>query len=792
MLTLKGIKKNYKVGENIIPALKGVDLQFQKNEFVSILGPSGCGKTTLLNIIGGLDKYTQGDLLVDGKSTSSFVDSDWDAYRNATIGFVFQTYNLIGHLSVLDNVAIALSLSGVSVGERTQRAKKALSEVGLEDQLYKKPNQLSGGQMQRVAIARALVNNPKILLADEPTGALDSKTSTQILELIKQISKDRLVIMVTHNAEYAEMYSDRIIKLLDGLVVEDSRPVDQPEALSGMLAVKRTSMSFATAFKSSLKNLMTKKGRTLITAFAGSIGIIGIALIMAISSGMTSYINTMQGDTLSGFPLTISQTTTASYYSLGERPDLGQSASNENEFPSGTTIDPFDQNADTKIHTNNYGVDVGLGYSFIQYLNDMNKSWYNAISYASGYNLKILTQTGSGTVQEVKNPSSGGIAALLGNSTSIFNQLPTDSDFIKSQYDLLGSSVYPNASNQVVLIVDSQNRLSASILDALGFATDKSYDFNDFMGKKFRVISNDNYYYKTEGINYYSAKTVDIQMYNSGYEIEIVGIMRVKESATTEILGSGIAYTYELTQYMGAIDKNSAAVKTQTENPTTNVLSATGSFSGTSYTRVMQGLGGDSTPTQIQIYPKTFEEKELIKDYIDQYNAKIKQLFPNGSDQQLDNQIVYSDLAEMLTSTMTTMINTISIILSAFAAISLIVSSIMIGIITFVSVIERTKEIGIMRSIGARKKDISRIFNAEAMLIGLAAGLIGVLLSVVLTIPINMIIASLAGGMSFSAALPIGSAILLVVISVGLTFIAGLFPSRSAARRDPVVALRTE
>lgn len=797
MLALTNIKKNYKVGDIQIPALKGVSLQFQKNEFVSILGPSGCGKTTLLNIIGGLDKYSEGDLLVDGKSTRSFSDDNWDAYRNATIGFVFQSYNLISHLNVLDNVAIALSLSGVSLGERTQRAKDALTKVGLDDQFYKRPNQLSGGQMQRVAIARALVNNPKILLADEPTGALDSKTSVQIMELIKEISKDRLVIMVTHNAVLAEKYSDRTIKLLDGLVVEDSRPaVNAIEQNGGALNLKRTSMSFVEAFKSSLKNLMTKKGRTIMTSFAGSIGIIGIALIMSISSGMTAYVNTMQSDTLSGFPITISQTTTASFSSFQDSRDEYLNSINDKskDFPDGEDIYPYDQAGDTKVHTNNYNSDIGLGYTFIQHLNTMSKSWYNTISYTSGYSLKVLTKTQSGLVQEVKPLSATGISALLGGSSSVFNQLPTDRDFLESQYDMLGNSIYPTASNHVVLIVDKQNRVDSAILSRLGYSETGDYGFEDFLGKKFRVIANNNYYTRTEGANYFTAKTADGTMFDSGYEIEIVGIMRVKESATTELLSAGIGYTYELTNYMRSIEADSEVVAVQKANPGINVLSATGSFTNTTYMRVMQSLGGDNTPTQIQIYPKTFDDKEKIKAHISGYNQSAAQLFEEGSEQQTASQIVYSDLAEALTTTMTTLINTISTILSAIAGISLVVSSIMIGIITFVSVIERTKEIGIMRSIGARKKDIRRIFNAEAMLIGLVAGIVGVTLSLLLTIPINAVIGTLTGaGMSaFTAYLPVFNAVALVAVSVLLTFIAGLLPSNAAAKKDPVIALRTE
>ncbi|MGE4320042.1 MAG: ATP-binding cassette domain-containing protein [Acholeplasmataceae bacterium] len=755
MLELKNIKKDYYVAGKPVPALKGINLTFKDQEFVSILGPSGCGKTTMLNIIGGLDRYTSGDLLIDSKSTKDYKDQDWDAYRNATIGFVFQTYNLISHLSVLDNVEMALRLSGVGAKERKDRAIKVLTEVGLKDHLYKRPNQLSGGQMQRVAIARALVNNPKILLADEPTGALDSKTSDQIMKLIKEISRDRLVIMVTHNAEIAESYSDRVVQLLDGLVVDDSNPSEniKDDNKVEKLVNKKTAMSYKTALLTSFKNLLTKKGRTLITALAGSIGIIGIALVLSISSGMTSYVNEMQSDTLAGFPLMVNPVVT-DYVTRGQ-----QQFSTDGEFPDTNLIYSFDPQTAVITHTNIITDD------FLTYLDAMDQNLYNSITYSRAVQLNIISQTTSGYNADV---------------SSYFNELPNNPEFIQSQYDIL-EGTYPTNMNEVVIVVDNKNQLNINFLEAIGYQIDDTYQFSDFIGHTFKVIPNNEYYGSLGGIYYEKTDYETMYQSSEAVTLTVTGILRVNQDATSDLLDSGIAYTNDLTTYVLNDAQTSDIVLAQEQSPDTFVLGGIPFNSSLTYKNAMLLLGGDSTPVGIQIYPKSFESKDAIKTYIDDYNKDLSDA----------DQVIYTDLAEIVSTAIGSLINTITIILSAFAGISLVVSSIMIGIITYVSVVERTKEIGIMRSLGARKKDISRIFNAETVLIGFTAGILGVLIASLLTIPINLILENYIEVSGF-AKLLLPSAVILVVLSTGLTLIAGLFPSRIAAKKDPVIALRTE
>lgn len=767
MLKLIEIKKDYMLAGKPFPALKGVNLEFKENEFVSILGPSGCGKTTLLNIIGGLDRYTSGDLLIEGKTTKNFKDQDWDAYRNATIGFVFQTYNLISHLSVLDNVEMSLRLAGVSSKERKERSKKVLIEVGLEDHLYKRPNQLSGGQMQRVAIARALVNNPKILLADEPTGALDSETSKQIMKLIQKISKNRLVIMVTHNAEIANLYTDRTIHLLDGLVTDDSRPTDlEKEVKAEKLINQRTSMSYGTAIKTSFKNLLTKKGRTIITAIAGSIGIIGIALVLAISNGMTQYTNSLQSDTLAGFPITIDQTVVRfgpPEEVTNPRPDL--------EFIDEDVFYSYNRESSLTQHKNI------ITSEFMEYLGGMDVGLYNSISYARGINLNLVNQSDNGAYIRVQTSSSGN--PFFGGS-SYFNELPNNQVFIKSQYDVIFGE-YASTYDEVVLIVDERNRINVSLLENLGISIEDEYTSSSLIGRTFKVVLNNTYYQDISGV---FIPTADYEtMYNDSASITLTisGILRVKEDASTEILSTGIGYTTFLTDYLLEVEKNSLVVVAQKANPNLNVLTGLPFNQIITYEQVMRSIGGDDTPVGIQIYPVSFDYKDEIKKYIDAYNVGKAEV----------DQIIYTDLAESISSTIQGLINTITIILSAFASISLVVSSVMIGIITYVSVVERTKEIGIMRSLGARKKDISRIFNAETLLIGFTAGLIGIFIAYILIIPINVIVERFIDETGFASLLVI-HALLLVVLSTGLTLIAGLFPSRIASNKDPVVALRTE
>lgn len=759
MLELKNIYKKYVVGTNSIFALKDVNVCFKRSEFVSILGPSGSGKTTLLNIIGGLDRYTSGDLLIDGKSTKEFTDNDWDAYRNSTIGIVFQSYNLISHLSVLDNVEMALRLSGVSSEERKERAIQVLKEVGLEDQIYKRPNQLSGGQMQRVAIARALVNNPKILLADEPTGALDSKTSIQIMDLIKKVSKDRLVILVTHNSKIAHDYSDRIINLLDGEIVSDSNPVklDYNNNTSEKLINKKTSMSYFTALKSSFNNLMTKKGRTLITTFAGSIGIIGIALVLSISSGMNRFVSRMQSDTLAGFPLMINETVTTNY----ERDSRFNTK--YDDYPDEKVIYPYDRTKNMTIHNN------VLNEDFINCLKQMDTNFYNSISYSRAVSINLLAKTTSGGYVHINSDN------------RYFSEIPNSPEFITSQYDLLADSKYPSNFNEIALIVDYRNRIDVNALNAFGFEINDEYTFEDFLGKEFKVITN-NDFYRNLG-NQFVENTDYENMYHSSQTItlKIVGILRVKSDASSEILSPGFGYTTFLTDEILQIEDNSEIVKAQRKSPEISVLTGLPFNKQNTFEDTMKKIGGDTTPVSIQIYPVSFSAKDYIKEYIDAYNV----------DKPDEEKIIYTDLAEMISNSITSLINTITIILSAFAGISLVVSSIMIGIITFVSVIERTKEIGIMRSIGARKKDISRIFNAETIIIGFFAGLFGILIALILTYPINMIIERRINVSNFSY-LPFFSGIILILLSTILTLVAGLIPSYIASKKDPVVALRTE
>lgn len=771
MLELKNIKKDYYVGSNTVPALKGVSIRFRKNEFVSILGPSGCGKTTLLNIIGGLDRYTNGDLIIDKRSTKDYKDRDWDAYRNSIIGFVFQNYNLISHLSVLDNVEMALSLSGVSSKERKERATKVLIDVGLRDQLNKKPNQLSGGQQQRVAIARALVNNPKILLADEPTGALDSETSRQIMKLIQEISKDRLVIMVTHNEKIAKTYSDRIIKLLDGEVIHDTNGVEEDNlTVIEKLNNKKTSMSFWLAMKTSLKNLFTKRTRTLITALAGSIGIIGVALVLGISTGMTNYVSDLESNTLAGYPITISQIVETNQFGPPDDVDTPFSQSNS-DFPDDQIIYAYDEEAASIIHTNIFDD------SFIQYIDSMDENLYNSVSYTRAISLNIITETSLGTYQLINN---GDAQMSFFGSGQIFNELPDNESFVLSQYDLLDGT-YPEDANDLVLVVDENNQIDISTLQALGINIDSTYTFDDFIGQSFKVILNDGFYQEIN--NQFIPNTNYESLYTSEetVEIEITGIIRINEEATSNIIPTGIGYTHYLTEMISEDALSSDVVIAQKNNPDTNVLTGTAFNNQITYDSVMKIIGGDQTPIGIQIYPESYDDKEAIKAYLDAYNIGL-----DDSD-----QIIYTDIAEVFSSTISSLISTITIILTAFAGISLVVSSIMIGIITYVSVIERTKEIGIMRSIGARKKDISRIFNAETLLIGLASGILGIGFYYLLQGPVNIIINNLIDVPSF-AGLPIYYAIGLIILSSLLTITAGIIPSRIAAKKDPVVALRTE
>lgn len=792
-LKLVDIDKTYSSGE-VIHALQGVSLEFRDNEFVSILGPSGCGKTTLLNIIGGLDRYTSGDLLLSGHSTKELKDKDWDAYRNRSIGFVFQTYNLIGHQSVLQNVEIAMTLSGVSASERKRRAKEALSSVGLADQITKRPNQLSGGQMQRVAIARALVNNPDIILADEPTGALDSHTSVQVMEILKEISKTKLVIMVTHNSDLAQTYSSRIIHLLDGEVQSDSHPLGLKSAeqtAQNNSKQPMTSMSLTTATALSFKNLLSKKGRTIITSIAGSIGIIGVALVLALSNGLSGYMNTMQTEMLSGFPITISET--------AQTMELGTGGGNndqmagvfggdaEGKFPTDDILHGYDSQANSTAHIN------VLTPEYIDYVSSIQSALpesVNTVSYSRGVDINLLAKGEDSVVKyATKAESPGGMGgAMMGLGNVYWGEMPDNDEFILSLYDLIGEeSRLPSTSNEVAIVVDEYNRLDTAFLEKLGiFDGAAEFSVTDFVGQTIlKVVPNDTFYTQNaEGVFQPAPVSEYNRLYSDseGIDLTIVGVLRIKEDKSSAVgyLSEGLIYTTALTDYIVANAQESDIALAQQKSDT-DVISNTPFPNETAKEQRLLTLGADTTPTGISIYPTDFAGKDKIKTYLDEYNEGKPEA----------DQIIYSDIAESIGSSISQIITIISYVLIGFAAISLLVSTIMIAIITYVSVIERTKEIGILRSVGARKRDISNVFIAETLIIGLAAGILGVGVSYVATIPINMVISNLVGISSIAVLLPLHAA-LLVVGSMVLTLIAGLIPSRMAAKKDPVVALRTE
>lgn len=772
MLQLKDIVKKYNTGGTEIEVLKKVNISFRESEFVSILGASGSGKTTLLNIIGGLDKYSSGDMLLMGRSTKEFTDRDWDSYRNGSIGFVFQSYNLIGHLSVIENVKLALSISGESNKENDLKAKKALEDVGLGDHLHKKPNQLSGGQMQRVAIARALVTDPKIILADEPTGALDSKTSVQIMELIKEISKEKLVIMVTHNPELARIYSDRIVSVKDGEIIEDTKPYIEQEGNNGY-ELKKTAMVFSSSIKSSFKNLLTKKFRSLMTVVASSIGIISIGLVLAISSGMDKYIQTMQNENLSSMPITISSNQIN--FGIGEDNNTSDS-SEENLVPKSRR----------DIHKNLYLEDaLGNGETFIKYIQENAKDYYSAIDFAKGYQIKALTKNTKGDIVDVKTDSQDN-----SRGNTIFSVLPEDKSLIMNQFEIVKSLdqsfEYPKG-NEVVLFTAKNNEIDKNVLKALGYSENDKVKYEDILGKEFSIVDNNNYYTKVE--NRFVPAAVDEKMYNAGTKVKIVAIAKAKDSFTVPQFTLG--YTKELQDSLLSKEASSEIVKEQEKDKSKNILTNT-KMDNAVATEVLSGLGANTEPSSILIYPKTFNDRDKIANTISEYNKKVAEKYGAGTEDYNKYSITYSDMAKQMTSIMSQMINTITLILTAFAGISLIVSSIMIGILTYVSVVERTKEIGILRAIGARKKDITRIFIAEAGLIGFISGAVGVIVSSGLALPISKTIAKALKIDNFSAGLDIKSAVGLILLSVILTLIASIIPSRMAAKKDPVEALRTE
>lgn len=877
MLQLKNIVKDYVSGDTTVQALKGIDITFRDSEFVSILGQSGCGKTTLLNIIGGLDQYTSGDLIINGKSTKKYKDSDWDTYRNHTIGFVFQSYNLIPHQSVLSNVELALTLSGVSKAERRKRAIEVLEKVGLGDQIHKKPNQMSGGQMQRVAIARALVNNPDILLADEPTGALDSATSIQIMELLKEISKDRLIIMVTHNPELAEKYSSRIVRLLDGKVTDDTMPYEQTDSrVTENSTSKRekkkkgTSMSYMTALSLSANNLMTKKGRTLLTAFAGSIGIIGIALILALSSGFQSYIKRVEEDTLSSYPIAIEEEQVD--YSSMMSAFMGQNVTDAAEKEDG------------KIYSNNIisemlnsmmsQVQVNNLADFKKFIEDENNGFGELVSdiqYGYSTTLNIYKEDTSDGIVQV-NPSTvldtigmGQLAgmsgssmmgsSMMGGSWDVWSELIGNQTLLESQYDVIAGR-WPSAYNEIVLIVDENNEISDYALYALGLKDQKEvadtmtrlakgeevvsykseYTYEDILDLRYRLVVNTDFYSYDDENGTYTDVREDEDSYKKaiadGIQLQVVGILRPDPDAVTGAVSGSVGYTSALMEYVINQINASDIVKKQAADHDTDVIigkpftkdgeevEMENTFDITTLTPEQQaylaalsqeelealmasymqpatssatyddnmeafGVADLEKPSSIMIYPVDFASKDAISDKISEYNDMVR---ADGREEAVIN---YTDYIGLMMSSVSTIINAISYVLIAFVAISLVVSSIMIGIITYISVLERTKEIGILRSIGASKHDISMVFNAETLIVGFVSGAMGIVVTLLLIIPINAVIKNLSG-ISNVAGLPWVAALILVLISMALTFIAGLIPAKMAAKKDPVVALRSE
>ena len=764
MLKLNNIKKDYKTGDFVQHALKGISLNFRENEFVAILGPSGSGKTTLLNIIGGLDRYTTGDLIIDGKSTKKFKDKDWDAYRNHAIGFVFQSYNLIGHISVLENVEMGMTLSGMGSSLRKKKALSLLEKVGLKEHAHKKPNQLSGGQMQRVAIARALANDPKIILADEPTGALDSKTSKQIMELIKEISKDKLVIMVTHNRELAESYATRIVEMKDGELINDSKAF-KDDKKSGNLKITKTAMSFLTALRLSFGNIRTKKGRTILTAFASSIGIIGIALILSLSNGFNIEVENFEQDSLSQSPIMITnQTMQMDEETFNEL----KGSVEKNKYPDDKEVYAQDDITDTIVHTNKITED------YVNYIDSMNMDNVSGISYIKGTNINLISKNGDKYDLVFDNSSSNMMSQM---TSSVLPENPNDENsLISKNYDILAGDISDEAG--LVLFVNSRNQVSASILEGLGF--DENVSFEDLLNKEFKIAYNDDYY-KQIGDNFIPETDLS-KIYNSddSITVKIMAIVRGKEDKELITGGSGLYYTDALVNEVINKNKSSEIVKAQ-KDADYNVLTHQKFDESFTKDTFLGYLGADVVPSAIYIYPKDFETKDEIISYLDDYN--------DGKNEE--DVVQYTDMAEMISSLSGDIMDAITIVLIAFSSISLVVSSIMIGIITYISVLERTKEIGILRALGARKKDITRVFNAETFIIGVFSGVLGVVIAYFLTIPTNIIIENLSG-LDNVAKLNIVHAIILIIISLTLTVIGGAIPARMASKKDPVVALRTE
>ncbi|MBD5429437.1 ABC transporter ATP-binding protein/permease [Lactobacillus sp.] len=778
MLQLKHLMKTYHVGDTVTHALDDVSINFRNHEFVAILGPSGSGKTTLLNVIGGLDRYDSGDLIINGKSTKNFSQTDWDAYRNNTVGFIFQNYNLISHLSIIENVELGMTLSGVDSKERHQKAIDALKRVGLGEHLQKKPNQLSGGQMQRVAIARAIANDPDILLCDEPTGALDTKTSIEIMKLIQELSKDKLVIMVTHNPELAEEYASRIVHFQDGKILSDSNPFTPKKNIKDTFHLVKTKMSYWNALKLSFTNIMTKKGRTFLTAFASSIGIIGIAIVLALSNGFQKQINQTQSKTLAKFPISI--TTTATELNPSER----STSSDKNVKNTGylTVAKPDNEK---NSHENK------ITQKYIDYIKNINPNYANNIAYIRSAQLNLLANN-SGKIQRIQfsntntsgntlaNAQSQGMASV-GVNTSVF---PTTLDkskgsFLKTNYQLLSGS-WPTSKNDVVLVLNNKNEANLNALKNLGLNVKdgEKINLNKLVGKTFKIVSNNDYYQELPTGNFVPNKLTE-SLYNKGRTITLTGVIRSKNNSQMALLDNGIAYSDALSEEVINENKNSDIVKAQKKS-STNVMTNQ-SMSKTEKDQFIASIGGTSIPSAILIYPNSFDSKDKVLDYLDKWNK--------GKDKK--DQIIYTDMSGTVTKLTGGLLSGITDVLVAFAAISLITSMIMIGILTYTSVLERTKEIGILKALGARKRDITRVFDAETFILGIFSGVLGILIAYLLTFPINAVLYHITD-MSNVAQLDPIQAFILVVISTVLTLIGGHIPARLAAKKDAAIALRSE
>ena len=765
MLKLINISKTYKNGCFINKVLDNINIKFKKNEFVAILGESGSGKTTLLNIIGGLDKYDYGDLIINNQSTKKFKSKMWDSYRNNCIGFIFQNYNLINHISVLKNVELSLTLSGICKKERRKRSINALEIVGLSKHLDKKPNQLSGGQMQRVAIARAIVNNPDILLCDEPTGALDSDTSIEIMELIKKISKNKLVIMVTHNEELARKYATRIINIKDGRIIKDKSKIETDSEFDNNFVICKTSMNFLEALKLSFNNIKTKKGRTFLTSFASSIGIIGIALILSLSNGFNIQIETFENNTLSTLPIIISK----------EAIDLNQDTlTNVEELVTGDDEILENYPKDNKIHSYSVSEQLNIHYNkidnkFINYIDKLDKKYYSGITIGKTPNMLML----------VKNNNEYKEIDLSNNFFPLPRSDGDKNNFINNLFDVIYGRL-PNNKNEILLIVDSKNRIDKDILNKLGF-NNQDITFKDICNKEIKLVFNDDYYKLQNNIFVPNSNLESVYNNPSNLTLKIVGIIRGKPDKKM-VVGNdmGISYTEELSNYVINMNKNSEIVKMQ-KNVNYNVL--TGIFYKNNYDKelTLNYLGNDSVPSYIYIYPSDFESKQYITNYLDKYNEN----------KTLEDKIIYIDQGQLIVNLSSSIMTGITIILVAFSSVSLLVSSIMIGIITYISVLERTKEIGILKSLGARKKDITRVFTAEVFIIGLISGILGLLIAKLLSFPLNIIIESFTN-LSNVCKFNISHMIILLIISVSLTLIGGIIPSIIASRKNPVDALRCD